>query len=42
MLDTRLTTAFGWETTADEILAGVDLCGRRAAVTGATSGDYDE
>jgi NAD(P)-dependent dehydrogenase (short-subunit alcohol dehydrogenase family) len=37
-LDTRFTTPFGRETTADEVLAGVDLRGRRAVVTGATSG----
>ena len=29
---------FGFTTTADEVLAGVDLTGRRALVTGATSG----
>ncbi|WP_329456442.1 SDR family NAD(P)-dependent oxidoreductase [Streptomyces sp. NBC_01497] len=34
----RLTTPFGFASTADEVLAGVDLTGRRALVTGATSG----
>jgi NAD(P)-dependent dehydrogenase (short-subunit alcohol dehydrogenase family) len=31
-------TTFGFSTTADEVLAGVDLSDRRALVTGATSG----
>jgi NAD(P)-dependent dehydrogenase (short-subunit alcohol dehydrogenase family) len=31
-------TAFGFASTADEVLAGVDLSGTRAVVTGATSG----
>ncbi|WP_345648339.1 SDR family NAD(P)-dependent oxidoreductase, partial [Streptomyces tremellae] len=35
---TRLTAPFGFASTADEVLAGVDLSGRRALVTGATSG----
>ncbi|MCA1223838.1 SDR family NAD(P)-dependent oxidoreductase [Streptomyces sp. 8L] len=35
---TRLTTPFGFASTAGEVLAGVDLTGRRALVTGATSG----
>jgi NAD(P)-dependent dehydrogenase (short-subunit alcohol dehydrogenase family) len=34
----RLTTPFTRDTTADEVLAGVDLTGRRAVVTGASSG----
>jgi NAD(P)-dependent dehydrogenase (short-subunit alcohol dehydrogenase family) len=34
----RITTSFGFHTTADEILVGVDLAGKRAVVTGATSG----
>ncbi len=34
----RSTTPFGATTTADEVLVGVDLTGRRAVVTGATSG----
>jgi NAD(P)-dependent dehydrogenase (short-subunit alcohol dehydrogenase family) len=33
-----LTTPFGFHTTADEIVVGVDLSGKRAIVTGATSG----
>lgn len=35
---TRLTTPFGFAATADQVLAGLDLGGRRALVTGATSG----
>lgn len=31
-------TPFGWETTADEAIAGIRLDGRRAIVTGASSG----
>lgn len=34
----RFTTPYGFETTGDEVLAGVDLGGRRAVVTGAASG----
>jgi NAD(P)-dependent dehydrogenase (short-subunit alcohol dehydrogenase family) len=34
----RITTAFGFESTAAEVLAGVDLSGKRAIVTGASSG----
>jgi NAD(P)-dependent dehydrogenase (short-subunit alcohol dehydrogenase family) len=34
----RITTPFTRDSTADEILAGVDLRGRRAVITGATSG----
>ncbi|MGW3687106.1 SDR family NAD(P)-dependent oxidoreductase [Streptomyces sp. NPDC005125] len=34
----RLTTPFNRETTADEVLSGVDLTGKRAVVTGAASG----
>ncbi len=34
----RLTTPFGFESTADEVIRGVDLTGKRAVVTGATSG----
>ena len=34
----RLTTPFGNETTAAEVLEGVDLSGRRAVVTGGGSG----
>lgn len=36
--DTRLTTPFGAESTAADVIAGVDLTGRRAVVTGATGG----
>lgn len=35
---TLLTTPFGEFSTADEVLAGVDLTGQRAVVTGASSG----
>jgi NAD(P)-dependent dehydrogenase (short-subunit alcohol dehydrogenase family) len=35
---TRLTTPFDAESTAAEVIAGVDLSGRRAVVTGAASG----
>ena len=35
---TRLTTPFGATTTAAEVLQGVDLTGRRAVVTGGSSG----
>ena len=34
----RITTPFTHDSTADEVLAGVDLLGQRAIVTGATSG----
>ena len=34
----RLTTPFGFESTADEVIRGVDLAGKRSVVTGATSG----
>lgn len=34
----RLTTAFGAESTAAEVIAGIDLTGRRAVVTGGASG----
>ena len=34
----RITTPYGATTTADEILEGVDLAGRRAIVTGGASG----
>jgi NAD(P)-dependent dehydrogenase (short-subunit alcohol dehydrogenase family) len=33
-----LTTPFDFESTADDVLRGVDLTGKRAVVTGATSG----
>jgi NAD(P)-dependent dehydrogenase (short-subunit alcohol dehydrogenase family) len=35
---TRVTTPFGFETTAAEVLDGVDLSGKRAIVTGGASG----
>lgn len=34
----KLTTPFDFDTTADEVVRGVDLTGKRAVVTGATSG----
>jgi NAD(P)-dependent dehydrogenase (short-subunit alcohol dehydrogenase family) len=36
--DDRITTPFGFESTAAEVIDGVDLSGRRAIVTGASSG----
>ena len=38
MTDERLMTPFGFTSTADEVLADVDLSGKRAVVTGAASG----
>jgi NAD(P)-dependent dehydrogenase (short-subunit alcohol dehydrogenase family) len=38
MSEARITTPFGATSTAAEVLAGVDLSGRRALVTGASSG----
>ncbi|MCV7421919.1 SDR family NAD(P)-dependent oxidoreductase [Mycobacterium yunnanensis] len=38
MTDTLLRTPFGFESTAAEVIAGVDLTGRRAIVTGGASG----
>lgn len=38
MTDQLITTPFGAQTTAADVLAGVDLAGRRAIVTGAASG----
>jgi NAD(P)-dependent dehydrogenase (short-subunit alcohol dehydrogenase family) len=35
---TRITTRFGATTTADEVVAGIDLTGSRAVITGAASG----
>src|SRR5881392_4530770 len=35
---TRVSTPFGFETTAAEVVQGVDLTGRRAIVTGGSSG----
>ena len=37
-MTTRITTPFGFDSTAAEVLAGVDLTGRRAIVTGGASG----
>ena len=34
----RITTPFGFNSTAAEVVAGIDLGGRRAIVTGASSG----
>src|SRR5689334_16302086 len=34
----RVTTPFGYDSTAAEVIAGVDLTGRRAVVTGGASG----
>ena len=34
----RLTTSFGFESTAAEVIDGVDLTGKTAIVTGASSG----
>jgi NAD(P)-dependent dehydrogenase (short-subunit alcohol dehydrogenase family) len=36
--ETRLTTPFTRESTADDVIAGVDLAGKRAVVTGGASG----
>ena len=33
-----ITTPFGFASTADEVIAGVDLSGKRAIVTGGSSG----
>src|SRR4051794_9782382 len=35
---TRITTPFGFSSTATEVTEGIDLTGRRAIVTGASSG----
>jgi NAD(P)-dependent dehydrogenase (short-subunit alcohol dehydrogenase family) len=35
---TRITTAFGAESTAADVIAGIDLSGQRAIVTGGSSG----
>ncbi len=34
----RVTTAFGFESTAADVISGVDLAGKSAIVTGASSG----
>ena len=36
--DTHITTPFGFESTAAEVIAGIDLSGKRAIVTGGSSG----
>jgi len=38
MARSRITTPFGATSTADEVVAGIDLSGKRAIVTGASSG----
>jgi len=38
MITARVTSPFGFESTAAEVIAGIDLHGRRALVTGAASG----
>jgi NAD(P)-dependent dehydrogenase (short-subunit alcohol dehydrogenase family) len=38
MTASRITTPFGFRSTAAEVIAGVDLSGKRAVVTGASSG----
>nr|WP_323374153.1 SDR family NAD(P)-dependent oxidoreductase [Plantactinospora alkalitolerans] len=38
MNDSRITTPFGAQSTAADVIAGIDLDGRRAVVTGAASG----
>jgi cyclopentanol dehydrogenase len=38
MTGTRITTPFGATSTAAEVIAGIDLTGKRAIVTGASSG----
>jgi NAD(P)-dependent dehydrogenase (short-subunit alcohol dehydrogenase family) len=37
-MSTRITTPFGFESTAADVLDGIDLTGRRAIVTGGASG----
>ncbi|MEU5675165.1 SDR family NAD(P)-dependent oxidoreductase [Micromonospora sp. NPDC047753] len=34
----RITTPFGFASTADEVIAGVDLSGKRAIITGGAAG----
>src|SRR5215469_14690781 len=38
MTELRITTPFGATSTADDVIAGVDLTGKRAIVTGSSSG----
>jgi len=42
MTKSRVTTPFGPNSTADEVIAGVDLRGKRAIVTGSSSGIGEE
>lgn len=42
MTQSRVRTPFGPTSTADEVIAGVDLSGKRAVVTGASSGIGEE
>jgi NAD(P)-dependent dehydrogenase (short-subunit alcohol dehydrogenase family) len=42
MTQSRVTTPFGPTSTADEVIAGVDLSGKRAVVTGSSSGIGEE
>ena len=37
-MTTPITTPFKWETTAAEVVAGIDLAGCRVIVTGGASG----
>src|SRR3954462_9169639 len=41
-MSTRITTPFGATTTAAEVITGVDLTGKRAVVTGGSSGLGEE
>ena len=34
----RITTEFGWDSTAAEVVEGIDLSGKRVVVTGGASG----
>jgi 5,10-methylene-tetrahydrofolate dehydrogenase/methenyl tetrahydrofolate cyclohydrolase len=38
MSPSRITSRFGADSTAAEVIAGIDLAGKRAIVTGASSG----
>jgi hypothetical protein len=38
MITARVTSPFGFESTAAEVIAGIDLHDRQALVTGAASG----
>src|ERR1700757_4230299 len=37
-IEAPITTPFGFQSTAEEVVAGLDLSGKRAIVTGAASG----